>query len=131
MITNEELIIKNSVPPVQAYCTFKGTCLKSDLFDDSKYKDSKSGFLPKYPIKGEKEGDIIITSDTNETYIWINSGWEIIADSLDFNDDKDTRRKKIIPWPSKCTCCGASLHSYTCSYCGTEYPSYDYIMEEE
>ena len=120
------------VQPIESYLTFIGTCEKSDLFEVTKYKDSKSGLLPKYPIKGTRDGDIIVTSDTNETFCWLNNKWEQIGDSLDLdNYNGENKRKKIIPWPSKCVYCGANLHSYTCDFCGTEYPSFEYIIETE
>ena len=34
----------------------------------------------------------------------------------------ETVTKKIAPHPTNCKNCGAVLNSYTCEYCGTEYP---------
>lgn len=32
--------------------------------------------------------------------------------------------RKMIPYPSNCSNCGAVMSGYTCRYCGTHYPEY-------
>ena len=77
-------------------------------------------------------GEICVTSDTNEIFIWVDDAW-LKADNYCPLDDvpKRKRTKKIIPYPSHCKSCGSPLHGYVCNYCHTEYPSFEYIIEEE
>ena len=83
-------------------------------------------------------GEIYVEASTNKTYIWTDNEWVLISDCISGYNPEDfkaqvhnKRTKKIIPYPSHCKSCGSPLHGYICDYCHTEYPSFEYIIEEE
>ena len=96
---------------------FLGTCKEKQLFESGE---------DEFPAKGKKNGDTIYASDTDHLYVWVDNDW-IRIDS----DYQSHRKKKIIPFPTNCKNCGAIMHDYVCEACGTEHPSFEYIIEEE
>ena len=81
-----------------------------------------------------KNGDCVYTNSERSVYMYVNNEWLKAADSSYDTTPITKANKRIskkIPYPSICKNCGAPLHSYTCEFCNTEYPSYEYIIEEE
>lgn len=59
-----------------------------------------------------QNGDIIIRSDDNSQYVWVDNKYIKIGDG-------DFEQKSY--HPQICSCCGAPVKGGRCEYCGTEY----------
>ena len=72
-----------------------------------------------------RPGAIFHCTDNNSEYIWVGDKFELLCSSDSIEEPK-ARKSHKIAYPTKCKYCGANLHSYTCDYCGVEYPSFKY-----
>lgn len=101
--------------------------------------------MPMFTIKGTVDnmdklleiegypGEVYVDASTNDIYTWIDNEWLLMSncETEESKHQVHKRTKKIIPYPSHCKSCGSALHGYVCEYCHTEYPSFEYIIEEE
>jgi hypothetical protein len=101
--------------------------------------------MPMFTVKGTvdnmdklseiegKLGEVYVDASTNNIYTWIDNQWMLMSncETEESKHQVHKRTKKIIPYPSHCKSCGSALHGYVCEYCHTEYPSFEYIIEEE